>query len=230
MGDDASISVSGDAEQGYELTFTDEVTRSFIEEAWQEISARGRIRSLELEQAGRMDLARLSDLEQLERLVLPNADLLVLPLNRLRQLRQLDLSYSQVEDLGPLAELTKLRGLELRQTKVGDVSPLVALQQLEMLDVSSTPVVMLSPVADLPVLTTLLLDDIHVDPPSLQRRLQCPAPAGPDGKTPNQVVAERLAVTGTVRRIRPSGQAGQQDITKARLIIETAKEVSQPDS
>jgi transposase InsO family protein len=50
------------------------------------------------------------------------------------------------------------------------------------------------------------------------------------GSTPNQVVAERLAARRKLRGTRPAGQAGPQDIAKARIIVENAKDVSQPDS
>ncbi|MCW8085592.1 DDE-type integrase/transposase/recombinase [Roseococcus sp. MDT2-1-1] len=50
------------------------------------------------------------------------------------------------------------------------------------------------------------------------------------GRTPNQVVAERLAARRRLRGTKPSGQADTEDIAKARLIVEAAKEVSQPDS
>jgi transposase InsO family protein len=53
-----------------------------------------------------------------------------------------------------------------------------------------------------------------------------------DGKTPDQVVAERLEALPTLNR--PQGvlqkRASPCDITKARFIAEAAKEVSQPDS
>ena len=51
-----------------------------------------------------------------------------------------------------------------------------------------------------------------------------------DGKTPNQVVAERLKARRKLVRGEPEGCAGPDDIAKARLIAESAKEVSQPDS
>ena len=51
-----------------------------------------------------------------------------------------------------------------------------------------------------------------------------------DGKTPNQVTAERLKARRKLANPKPQGQAGPEDITKARLIAEAAKEVSQPDS
>ena len=51
-----------------------------------------------------------------------------------------------------------------------------------------------------------------------------------DGKTPDQVVAERLKARRKLARATPEGRAGPEDIAKARLIAEAAKEVSQPDS
>jgi len=50
-----------------------------------------------------------------------------------------------------------------------------------------------------------------------------------DGKTPNQVVAERLKARRRLANPRPQGRAGPEDIAKARLVAEAAKEVSQPD-
>ncbi len=51
-----------------------------------------------------------------------------------------------------------------------------------------------------------------------------------DGKTPDQVVAERLRKRRKLANPRPQGQAGPKDIAAARLIAEAAKEVSQPDT
>ncbi len=51
-----------------------------------------------------------------------------------------------------------------------------------------------------------------------------------DGKTPNQVVAERLKVRRRLIRGKPEGRAGPDDLTRARLVVEAAKEVSQPDN
>jgi hypothetical protein len=51
-----------------------------------------------------------------------------------------------------------------------------------------------------------------------------------DGKTPDQVVAERLKARRTLANAKPHGRAGPEDIAKARLIAEAAKEVSQPDT
>jgi hypothetical protein len=51
-----------------------------------------------------------------------------------------------------------------------------------------------------------------------------------EAKTPDQVVAERLAAKPALAKDKPSGQPGPCDITTARLIAENAKEVSQPDN
>ena len=51
-----------------------------------------------------------------------------------------------------------------------------------------------------------------------------------DGKTPNQVVAEQLTAKPSRANPAPKGQASPCGVTKARLIAEAAKAVSQPDS
>ena len=50
-----------------------------------------------------------------------------------------------------------------------------------------------------------------------------------DGKTPDQVVAERLKAKRKLVSAQSGDRAGPHDISRARLIIESAKEVSQPD-
>ncbi len=47
-----------------------------------------------------------------------------------------------------------------------------------------------------------------------------------DGKTPNQIIAEHLIAKPEFANPAPRGRAGPCDITKARLIVEAAKEVS----
>ena len=47
-----------------------------------------------------------------------------------------------------------------------------------------------------------------------------------EGQTPDQVVAERLTAKPALAKDRPTGRAGPGDIIKARLIAESAKEVS----
>ena len=51
-----------------------------------------------------------------------------------------------------------------------------------------------------------------------------------DGKTPDQVVAERLKARRKLANPKPHGRAGPDDVAGARLIAEAAKEVSQPDT
>jgi hypothetical protein len=46
----------------------------------------------------------------------------------------------------------------------------------------------------------------------------------------NALVAERLTAKPALAKAKPSGRAGPYDIIKARLIAESAKEVSQPDN
>ena len=52
------------------------------------------------------------------------------------------------------------------------------------------------------------------------------------GRTPDQIIAERLQANPSLGKPKnkPHGRAGPDDIAKARLIAEFAKEVSQPDS
>ena len=51
-----------------------------------------------------------------------------------------------------------------------------------------------------------------------------------DGRTPNQVIAEHLKATPELANPAVLGRANPCDTTKARLIVNAAKEVSQPDS
>ncbi len=51
-----------------------------------------------------------------------------------------------------------------------------------------------------------------------------------DGRTPNQLVAEHPKAKPELANPASRGRAGPCDITKARLIADAAKEVSQPDS
>ena len=51
-----------------------------------------------------------------------------------------------------------------------------------------------------------------------------------DGKTPDQVVAERLGARRRMANPKPSGRAGPDDIIAARAVAVDAKEVSRPDT
>ncbi len=51
-----------------------------------------------------------------------------------------------------------------------------------------------------------------------------------EGRTPNQIVADHLKAKPNLANPAPHGRAASCDATKARLIAEAAKEVSQPDT
>lgn len=51
-----------------------------------------------------------------------------------------------------------------------------------------------------------------------------------NGRTPNQIVAERLKAEPKLANAAPHARAGPWDTTKARLIVDAAKEGSQPDT
>jgi transposase InsO family protein len=51
-----------------------------------------------------------------------------------------------------------------------------------------------------------------------------------NGRTPDQVVAERLIARPELANAKPHGRAGPGDTTRARVIAQAAKEVSQPDT
>jgi hypothetical protein len=51
-----------------------------------------------------------------------------------------------------------------------------------------------------------------------------------DSRTPNQVTAEHLKAKPDLANPLSRGRAGPCDTTKARLIADAAKEVSQPDN
>jgi transposase InsO family protein len=50
-----------------------------------------------------------------------------------------------------------------------------------------------------------------------------------DGKTPHQVVSERLQACRQLAHTKTHGHAGPDDIAQARLLVEAAQEVSQPN-
>lgn len=52
----------------------------------------------------------------------------------------------------------------------------------------------------------------------------------PDGKVPNQVIAEHLKAKPALANPAQHGRVSPCGITKARPITDAAKEVSQPDS
>lgn len=77
-------------------------------------------------------------------------------LENLTQLRVLDLSWTEINDLTPLAQLTHLEVLDASYTFISSITPLTRLNALRHLDLSHTKVADLSPLKDHPALQTLL--------------------------------------------------------------------------
>ena len=79
----------------------------------------------------------------------------ILPLNGLKQLMALDLSYNQLTDVRPLAGLTQLTELNVSHNQLTDVRPLAGLTQLTELDLSRNQLTDVRPLAGLTQLTEL---------------------------------------------------------------------------
>ena len=77
-------------------------------------------------------------------------------------IEELDLSGTQVSDLGPLKDLQNLNSLVLRSTQVSDLGPLKDLQNLNSLVLRSTQVSDLGPLKDLQNLNSLVLRSTQV--------------------------------------------------------------------
>lgn len=77
------------------------------------------------------------------------------PLNVISQLLEIDCSFTRVSDLAPLSALAHLRSLSCAHTSISDISPLVALSSLQSLDCSGTRVSDTSPLRVLSCLQTL---------------------------------------------------------------------------
>lgn len=86
----------------------------------------------------------------------------LLPLKDFNQLERLKFSGTQVLDLAPLTKLTELKSLSFSNTAVADLSPLAGLTKLTDLYMSNTQVSELTPLAGLQQLTFLILNDTKV--------------------------------------------------------------------
>jgi hypothetical protein len=84
------------------------------------------------------------------------------PLSFLTQLETLSLYDMKVSDLRPLSGLTGLRSLDLSYTPVSDLEPLRPLRNLKKLDLSATKVEHLEPLAALDALESLILDETPI--------------------------------------------------------------------
>ena len=84
------------------------------------------------------------------------------PLKGLTALQSLSLSSTQVADLGPLKGLTALQSLDLSGTQVADLGPIKGLTALQSLNLFSTQVADLGPLKGLAALQSLDLTDTKV--------------------------------------------------------------------
>lgn len=69
-----------------------------------------------------------------------NTNVKGLTLERLLEVRSLDLSGTQVSDLGPIAALANLQSLSLNNTQVSDLRPVASLAELQSLSLDNTQV------------------------------------------------------------------------------------------
>jgi len=77
------------------------------------------------------------------------------PVKSLIKLRYLDCTYTGIEDLSPLANMNNLQELDFSGTKIKDLEPIKDLVKLEGFWCSATYVTDLSPLANLPKLKQL---------------------------------------------------------------------------
>ena len=146
-----------------------------------------KVRELEVETGRGLDLAAISVLPALRKLVMSSAPVSQLPeLAALRGLVELELRYTNCSDLGPIAALRNLRVLDLSCCerivdlsplsrlkhlerlhlfgcpRVNDLSPLKGLSKLHELDLTGTAVIDLAPLGSLHSLRTLNLGGTRV--------------------------------------------------------------------
>lgn len=84
------------------------------------------------------------------------------PLVQLTNLKRLNLSRTNVEDLTPIRNLTELVDLDLSRTKILDLSPLRYADKLSRLNISNTPVRSIAVLEKMTALQTLEMQNTHV--------------------------------------------------------------------
>jgi len=73
----------------------------------------------------------------------------VLPILRLTQLTELDLSGNEITDVSLLSNFTQLRKLDLKDNEISDISPLSNLSQLTELDLYGNNIIDITPLSNL---------------------------------------------------------------------------------
>jgi Leucine-rich repeat (LRR) protein len=123
-----------------------------------------RKRSLDLSGRGDLvDLSPLSKLRQLRELTISHTQVRDLsPLRNLAQLQRLDLSHTPVEDLQPLRYCDALQRLNVAHTQVDDLGVIAELPALQVLDLSFSNITSLAPLQNGPALTELDLSGTSI--------------------------------------------------------------------
>jgi len=112
------------------------------------------------------DLLSLTDLEAGSRRIKGLAGL-----ERLQNLRVLDLSDNQLRDISVLSSLTNLTFLDLGNNQIQDISPLASLAHLDILALDSNEIEDIAPLLELVELSSLELTDNPLDEASLKCHL-----------------------------------------------------------
>lgn len=85
------------------------------------------------------------------------------PLDELKQLKKLDISYSAITDLFPIRNLTTLQLLDCSHTRIENLSPLKYSKSLKELDISFTPVASIMVLQNFNQLEVLRLEQTVID-------------------------------------------------------------------
>lgn len=85
------------------------------------------------------------------------------PINRLRNLRTLNVSYTQIQDIYPVRNLTKLHKLDCSFTSINSLEPLIYSMELTTLDLSNSSVHSIKPLANLTNLKILDISNTTID-------------------------------------------------------------------
>ncbi|PEC56519.1 hypothetical protein COE20_13770 [Bacillus cereus] len=83
-------------------------------------------------------------------------------ISELKNLKVIDLSYSQMSDIKPLTELKKVEELYLRETKLSDYSPLNVMKSITRLDLIGNNIEDIRPICTLTSLKSLFLSSNNI--------------------------------------------------------------------
>lgn len=134
-----------------------------LEEIPVEIAQLERLRLIDLDQTGIVDLSPLAQLKELETLYLSDTPITnIAPLAQLNRLQTLDLRNTSVSDIAPLSNLIILARLHLGTTQVADITPLSSIDNLKTLSLCNTIVTNIAPLSGKRKLETIDLRNTRV--------------------------------------------------------------------